>query len=614
MKPSTSSPLFVLLLPALFASSFAQETTIADTLVREKPYLIVTPSSPKAGRDSVTVQIILGTASNSCMAPTFSGLLFTIEQLLVVEPFRDITVAHYIVKVKFTQDPPPKGKVCPAVYNPVDYGPTFRLGALKAGTYRVVQDGGATGTLVTYGEFSVVESGAPIAYTIKGTVHDDPYPMKRASMWVPKAKIYLTSTAIPLTVAESSADLIVAPVFLRDSTVTDTNGNYSFKNIEAGYYTLTCTHPDYRTVSLSAFVRKDTVINFTLIPADAYATVTGQVTLMKADAAKPVPVEGCTVIVEKPQMGSIASSTSSATGIVSLRAITGADGRYTIGKIPITANGEVWDVYAFYSGRIIIKHVALYNMRTDTVDFTFSVPYENSASINIDGVVFTTAADKYVYQEKNPVRIRYSITNTTTTTKTFGPFSQGCEYDLIVTGGADKEVYRASSQPICVDLLSEIVVKPGETVAHDFPAWYISNVKQIAAAEAIVAPRSVTLKFSARLQGANYDNTPVGVPVTIELEPPVGAVKAARVAGRAAVSYNARRERLTLNLDKAQTVTVAVYTLEGSVVPASTTAKRLTAGMHTLSLQNIPTSKGLYIVGVRGADFEKRFSALRAGR
>ncbi len=614
MKPLTSHQLTAVLLFALFASSFAAEKIIAvdTTIIREKPYLIVTPQKPIAGRDSVIAQIILGTASNSCMAPTFSNLSFTIEQMLTVEPFRDPTIAHYRVKVGFTRDPVPPNKVCTMEYNPVDYGPRFMLGALKAGTYSVVQDGGATGTLVTFGEFSVVESVGPIpaGYTIKGTVRDDPYPMDRMSRTVAGAKLTLYPAAIRTT--DTLQSTVAVPVYPCDSAFTDENGNYSFINVAGGPYRIICTHADYRTFALSAQISVDTVINFILLPKDGYAfaAITGQVTHARPMDSRPLPFEECTVTVSRydPAITLVSGADNGRYGV-----ITDINGRYTVREIPISANGEVWYVHAFKGDYSAFKRVALYNGRTDTADFFFNAPYENSASVNVDGVVFTTASDKFTYQESEPVRIRYSITNTTTSTKTFGPFG-GCQYDLIVTGATDNEIYRASSRSACPAVVSEIVVDPGETVVYDFPAWYLSTIWQILSTETLVAPRSVTFRMAARLQGAKYDNTLVGVPVTIEFEPRVGIAGAARTDKHSGASFNAQKQLLTLNLDKSQSVAVAVYTLDGAVMPAHSMVKNLSAGMHTLPLMNVPLSRGCYIIGVKGANFEKRFSAVRAGR
>ncbi len=592
---------------ALFASSaFPSGSQDNDTLPKTKPYLLVTPSQPIAGKDSVTVQIILGTASNSCTAPTYSNLSFKIEQspLTIYPPI-------YIVKVNFTEEPLPPNKICPAVYAPVDYGPVFKLGVLKVGTYEVIKEITSNNNPISYGKFSVLESSIP-AYTIKGTVKDDPYPMKRMNMPIPKAVIYLYQRAITFIEGETSGIRAVI-----DSTISDDNGNYLFMGVSRGSYVMACKHPDYRSVSINAVISKDTVINFTLVPNDAYAAVTGTVMLIGSDISRPIPVEGCTVVVKKDG-NTIDPSLPDVADDKELRAVTDPKGKYTIDKIPITANGEIWQVRAFIKEYSQTKKVALYNMRTDTVNFTFSTPYENSASVNIDGVIFTTAADKFVYQEKEPVLIRYSITNTTNVTKIFGPFSKGCEYDLIVsTPSAEREVYTASAGVICIDQLSEIVVNPGETVFHDFPAWYISNIKQIASAGDFAASRSVKLMFSARLRGAKYDNTLVGVWVTIELEPPVGTVYNAENFSNGikdAITYSDRQKKLDLKLEKAQTVSISIYSLDGSSVPYNSISKSFPAGIHSLSLKDVLQTRGLYIIRVKGEGFEKRFNALHVGR
>ncbi|MBN1760864.1 MAG: hypothetical protein JW863_21230 [Chitinispirillaceae bacterium] len=607
MQSSFTRIRIALLFCALCASSLIAQSIVADPT--EKPYLVLTPRTPKAKVDTVIMYIMVGTASNSCMAPTFSDCRFTIEQspLAVYPPY-------FTVKVSFTQDPPPKDRVCTAIYDPVDYGPRFLLGPLGAGTYQVIDAAEDTGDGAVasrvYGEFIIPDETIvdPVACTIKGTVVDDPYPLERMSMPIPDAVVYLIPADMTLDTAAGSIDRIIASG-ARDSAVTDRSGLYSFSKVPFGSYLLACRHPDYRTVSVMAVVRRDTTINFVLIPIKASASITGTVSLISTDVARPEPVAGCTVFVSRDAI----VDTRIIAGPM-LRAITDKEGKYTITDIPVTANGEVWMVRAVSGEFSETKKTILSNGTTASIDFSFSEAYANSASVVFKGATFTVASEKYVYQEDEPLKIRYSITNPTRTDMTFGPFSRGCEYDLIVSNGNDKVVYRASAQPVCLDVESAITVEAGQTVSHDFPALYISDLMAAILEDRMVAPRSISIRVSARLQGMEYDSTITTVPVTFEFSYPVATTTAApKVPKGSTVAYNAARNLLSFTIDKPQNVAVKVYSLDGAMVPL-TVHRQFPAGMHQLSLQNVlrngARGRGVYVIGVKGNGFEKRFSTV----
>jgi hypothetical protein len=111
-----------------FVSVYAQ---VIDPVVTY-PYISVTPANPAAGKYSVSLHCALGSASNACMAPTFTDIAFTIQQspLAVYPPL-------FNVSLSYTTVPVPPGKMCPMIYAPVDYGPSFALGKLYLGSYTV---------------------------------------------------------------------------------------------------------------------------------------------------------------------------------------------------------------------------------------------------------------------------------------------------------------------------------------------------------------------------------------------------------------------------------------------------------------------------------------------
>jgi hypothetical protein len=132
----------------------------ASAATVQYPFISVTPASPAAGKDSVKLLLALGTAGNSCMAPTFTDITFTIQQspLAIYPPI-------YNVALSYTTVPVPPGKMCPMIYAPVDYGPTFSLGKLALGAYTVTDQ--ITKQLA--GRFSVVNSIVALKDTVTVT-------------------------------------------------------------------------------------------------------------------------------------------------------------------------------------------------------------------------------------------------------------------------------------------------------------------------------------------------------------------------------------------------------------------------------------------------------------
>jgi hypothetical protein len=96
------------------------------------PRAELTPASPTVA-DEVTLTWYMGVASNSCMAPTY-------ESSFLIEGTPISSVRTYVISIEYTEIPVPPDKICPMIYDPVEYGPVYEFGQLNAGTY-VVKDG-----------------------------------------------------------------------------------------------------------------------------------------------------------------------------------------------------------------------------------------------------------------------------------------------------------------------------------------------------------------------------------------------------------------------------------------------------------------------------------------
>jgi hypothetical protein len=123
------------------------------------PYIILAPAWPAAQKDSVTVQVVLGMADNSCLIPdSFANESFTV----LPNPAASVPPA-YTINVTYTTVSLP-AKPCPMIYLPVVYGPVFKLGKLNAGSYTIMD--GTTRA----GAFNV----SSVAFSNAGsTVHDN---------------------------------------------------------------------------------------------------------------------------------------------------------------------------------------------------------------------------------------------------------------------------------------------------------------------------------------------------------------------------------------------------------------------------------------------------------
>jgi hypothetical protein len=159
-KNPTRTALLAILTVFLASQAFAQITL-------PYPYIVVTPAAPAANKDSITLKLNLGTASNGCMAPTFTGQNFTIvPSMLTIYP------PQFNVAVTYTTVPLPPGKMCTMEYNPVQYGPVFKLGKLALGTY-YVSDGGKYAGTFSVGDMSFSNSNSTVWQNATFTVATD---------------------------------------------------------------------------------------------------------------------------------------------------------------------------------------------------------------------------------------------------------------------------------------------------------------------------------------------------------------------------------------------------------------------------------------------------------
>jgi hypothetical protein len=457
--------------------------------------------------------------------------------------------------------------------------------------------------------FCIIYAVAIAAQSLTGTVFDDPFPLKRASMPVGNAVVYLSLYNADQKGRFETVEQIIAAGLL-DSTITGQLGTYQFENLSTEAYIVSVKHPDFRSSPQMVYVTKDTTAYFLLVSSNAAAEVVGHVQHKKADGAGFSPVPACTVSVRKAFTTQLTLD-DLVPPKPPIKVVTDSNGYFSVTDIPITKNGEAWAVSATWQGTSQSVNVDCYNSSTDTADIIFCELYANSASVNFGGATFTLSVSKYEYHWNELAELRYSITNPTSSPITFDSFSDGCEYDFIVNLDNGIEIYRESVARICVAMISSITVDPGETVTHTFSPFDISEKLSAIRKDTLWAPHNVKVNFQARLMGAKYNSTLVEVPVTIYFDVPVGTVALPKNRGDAAVSFNAAQNTLIFNSAQPQSIAVRIYSLNGAVLPHYSTQQQLSAGIQTLSMQgmlnNRAPGRGSYIIEVRGESFEKRF-------
>ncbi len=574
-------------------------------VAKKYPYLIVTPTAPQGDTDQVGVRIMLGEASNSCVAP-----VCTADSFVVLEGNLAVFPPQFIIQVAFTETPLPPGLACPAVYNPVDYGPSFHLGILRPGVYTVTGFRTATEEAV-YGQFTVADSTGRSGLTVKGTVKDDPFPAEIMPQPVSDAALIIRSFPRVVNARE------IAPEIFCDTVTTDVYGNYLFRGVPADTYVLTCIHTGFRTVERYVTVSADATQDFFLVSTGAFAAVAGTVSMFDPENADPAPVEGCSITVYRNRYAAVGGPIFSED--LKFYAVTDENGRFLVESIPITANGEPWTVRAVFGSYNDAQNVGLRNMFTDSANFILSGSYQNRDSVKFDGAFFTISTNKAVYRRNEPVIIQYSITNTMRSSRTYGPFSAGCEYDLIITPlwtAVEAEIYRESNHPVCTGVERFITVEPLQTVMKEF-RYTMPDLTSLGTSEppdALVAPGTILLRVAARLRGEEYANTLASVVISVDNDPVGVSASAREISGAGSkVSHNARSGVVTLGIAETQDVHFRLYTLSGASVPGGSLSRRIPAGIHSVALPYANLGKGTYVVSVKGKNFEKRFRAFHTG-
>ena len=542
--------------------------------VPEYPYVITNPSSPVPG-DTVTVSVVLGMSSNSCV-PTFTSLEYELipSAVTVFPPEVTMSISYEVN--------PPQGIVCSPAFT--SYGPRYTLKGVSAGTYTVKRGDSILGA------FSVSASPGPDLYTLSGKVLDDPFPQERLPLPIEGAKVYVLRPLVYILHdggAEYSGQIV-------DSAVTDAGGTFAIQDLQSGSYTIVARAEGFRRKNVGIGLSKDTSVTVHLVPDDAVATVTGTVSHNNCPASGMMvpcitsPVPQCTVRVSLNKCPSFGGDPIGLwIPCETFTTVTDDEGRYRIDDIPISANDLPVTVSAGKERFVTkTKTTTLSNQQIVDMDFLLDRAYTNSHSREENGVVFKVATDKNVYSVGDNLKVRYSVHNTSDEEVSFGPHSSTCAYELTIDS-EENGVRNISGHTICTDDFVYTIVEPGDSVVHEFSAYDITEVLSNPSLTAWVA-------------GAENTQVSVG----IEIEPATSTEPKNRVAGKAARSSivaTPEGKALRISLGRSQKIQVTGFSLNGRLFSIPGMNRNLPKGVHHLRLSNM--AEGILLVRIKAEDF-----------
>lgn len=575
---------WICMVGVLFSLVEAQEVIAPEPAPPRFPRIEVTPRNPGVG-DSAVVWLVKGVHSNSCVPTYRTSYTVTREPIEIYPPV-------YTVEVSYEESWPDPGSICGMVMT--EYGPRFTLEELKLGTYRVV-DGGSI-----VGSFSVTES-----HSISGTVTDDPRPSRRMPKPLEKVKVYLMRMEQMYTVddPEASTALYPVPYGTIDSAVTDAEGRYGFSGYGDGQYRLSFVAAGYRGRVVNLALSTDTTIDVQLVPEDAAGAVSGTVSTVKCPSNPLMgmpcvlePLPGCTVTVYPADCGLIAPGpvplAKGAADLVPLcpgyTAVTDEQGAYMIEDIALSYNEYPVTVTARKAGYVTATTSAtLSNTMTTRVDFQLESAYVNSASDTVDGVVFTVATERRHYRAGELLRVRYTVYNGSMATVTYH-FTSTCQFDMELTDDGGEVLYRYMDGRGCGDALTTIELGPGEAESFTFPSYTIGGGVD-------------TLTAAAHMIG--YDRSRVSVNVGVGGATSAAAAPVGVKRDGPALGWSARRNVLTVTLDREGTVGLDVFRLDGRRIAKLSGRRLLKRGANTIGFPKDGLSGGVFVVRATGPDF-----------
>lgn len=329
--------LFLAVLAVLLLAFQGSAQTVA-----EYPYVRTTPAHPTV-EDQAAMQLVMGLAGSSCGLATYTDLSYSVT--LVSGGQSPV----YQIEVLYTEVPPPPDLICPFIYDPTEYGPSYELGLLPKGLY-IVRDGNSV-----VDSFEVTLEPVVTRAVISGSVLEDAgardviIMVANATVYLQVPEIFYPAPYEPQPLQPLQQDEYM-PVRTVDTAVTDEFGRFALDAVEAGDYQLTVISDGHQSRSVWLSLTADTMVTITLLPVGATGTLMGTVTEACPDGQVCLwnpPVPACTVRVSIliPMYEMVQKSAAG-----EFEVITDTDGAYRIEGIPIYSYPVYYSVQARKQG------------------------------------------------------------------------------------------------------------------------------------------------------------------------------------------------------------------------------------------------------------------------
>ncbi|MBN2038389.1 MAG: hypothetical protein JW768_16735 [Chitinispirillaceae bacterium] len=223
----------------------------------------------------------------------------------------------------------------------------------------------------------------------------------------------------------------------------------------------------------------------------------------------------------------------------------------------------------------------------------------NSNTDTVDGVSFSTATEKKVYNPGDFLMVRYRIVNNSMGTVIYD-FRTSCQLKLEVIGADGSDIF------------SRLVSEPPSDQPHGC-APGASQLALAPSAEKILGPVSVplTLKnadtLTVKALMAGYPLSAVSVKVIYRSAPaPAEPVALEWSAGnRPKIEFNSETKMLIIRVARAQRLTISAFLMTGQKINKLSCEKFLAPGTHQISFNNPKLAEGVVIFKVEGAGFSE---------
>ncbi len=210
----------------------------------------------------------------------------------------------------------------------------------------------------------------------------------------------------------------------------------------------------------------------------------------------------------------------------------------------------------------------------------------------IDGVIFTNAADKFVYGPRDTIRVRYTIKNCSMGTVLYD-FNTSCQLDVQIFGSSGTMVSSLPAKEACSSETSRILLAPS------------AEKKMEASILPLKLKKADTLSVKTQMTGYPLSNVAVKVAYQAVSMPEAPIALEGKVGYKPALEFNSETKTLIIRVNHAQRLTISAFILTGKNVDKLSCEKFLAPGTHLISFKNRKLTNGIVIFKVEGNGFSE---------